>query len=147
MNTHKITVGIATLACFATTFSLVVFAGCSSSSSPAPSGRDASANEDSSTKEDSGKGGKDGGKGGKDGGKGDKDVENGDDAGDGGDAEDAEDAADASEDTTTTCASDASTCNSCYDDAQAAKDPYNTCSPYTKFCVPFTTTVPKHPTL
>jgi hypothetical protein len=30
-----------------------------------------------------------------------------------------------------------SNCNSCYDPAQAMKDPYNACSPYTVNCTPF----------
>jgi hypothetical protein len=45
------------------------------------------------------------------------------------------------------CTSDSSACNSCYTDAQAAADPFNACSSYTKNCVPFTTKVPTHPTL
>ena len=45
------------------------------------------------------------------------------------------------------CTPDSSACNSCYTDAQAAADPFNACSAYTKNCVPFTTTVPTHPTL
>jgi hypothetical protein len=45
------------------------------------------------------------------------------------------------------CTPDSSACNSCYTDAQAAADPFNACSAYTKNCVPFTTTVPKVPPL
>jgi hypothetical protein len=45
------------------------------------------------------------------------------------------------------CKSDSSACNSCYTDAQAAADPFNACSAYTKNCVPFTTTVPTVPPL
>ena len=45
------------------------------------------------------------------------------------------------------CTPDSSACNSCYTDAQAAADPFNACSSYTKNCVPFTTAVPSHPTL
>jgi hypothetical protein len=48
---------------------------------------------------------------------------------------------------TGSCKSDASTCNSCYNSTQAAADPYNACSQYTTSCVPFTGTVPTHPTL
>jgi hypothetical protein len=48
---------------------------------------------------------------------------------------------------TGSCVSDSSACNSCYTDAQAATDPLNSCSSFTKNCVPFTTTVPTHPTL
>jgi hypothetical protein len=48
---------------------------------------------------------------------------------------------------TGSCVTDSSACNSCYSDAQAAANRYNACSAYTKNCVPFTTTVPAHPTL
>jgi hypothetical protein len=48
---------------------------------------------------------------------------------------------------TGTCVPTSTTCNSCYTDAQAATNPYNACSPYTKNCVPFTTAVPTHPQL
>jgi hypothetical protein len=45
------------------------------------------------------------------------------------------------------CTSDASTCNSCYTAQQAAQDPLNACAPETLNCIPFTGTVPTHPTL
>jgi hypothetical protein len=45
------------------------------------------------------------------------------------------------------CTSDASTCNSCYTAAQAVADPLNACAPETVNCIPFTGTVPTHPTL
>jgi hypothetical protein len=45
------------------------------------------------------------------------------------------------------CASDAATCNSCYTAMQAAQDPLNACAPETVNCIPFTGTVPTHPTL
>jgi hypothetical protein len=46
------------------------------------------------------------------------------------------------------CKSDSGACNSCYTDAQAAADPYNACSSYTKNCISFDPTrVPTHPTL
>jgi hypothetical protein len=46
------------------------------------------------------------------------------------------------------CKSDSSTCNTCYTDAQAASDPLNACSAYTKNCVTFDPMrVPTHPTL
>jgi hypothetical protein len=49
---------------------------------------------------------------------------------------------------TGSCKSDASTCNSCYTAAQAAADPLNACSEFTKNCVTFDPTrVPTHPTL
>jgi hypothetical protein len=48
---------------------------------------------------------------------------------------------------TGSCMSDSSSCNTCYTDAQAAADPLNACSTYTKNCVPVTLTVPSHPTL
>jgi len=49
---------------------------------------------------------------------------------------------------TGSCKSDSSTCNTCYTDAQAASDPLNACSAYTKNCVTFDPTrVPTHPTL
>jgi hypothetical protein len=48
---------------------------------------------------------------------------------------------------TGSCQSDASTCNSCYTAAQAAQDPLNACAPETANCIPFTKTVPSHPTL
>lgn len=148
MNTNKLTLRFGALAFVLTTASVFSFAGCggddTTDAGPTPhdSGTDSTKGKEDSGKE-AGKEGKEAGKGG------DKDVEVGDDAGDdGGDAQgtDAE-GTDAPEDTTISCTSDASTCNSCYDDAQAAKDPYNACSPYTKYCVPFTTTVPTHPKL
>jgi hypothetical protein len=43
--------------------------------------------------------------------------------------------------------SDASACNSCYTAQQAAADPLNACAPETVNCIPFTGTVPTHPTL
>jgi hypothetical protein len=43
--------------------------------------------------------------------------------------------------------SDASACNSCYTASQAAADPLNACAPETVNCIPFTKTVPSHPTL
>jgi hypothetical protein len=48
---------------------------------------------------------------------------------------------------TGSCTSDASTCNSCYTSTQAAQDPLNACAPETVNCIPFTGTVPQHPTL
>jgi hypothetical protein len=48
---------------------------------------------------------------------------------------------------TGSCVSESSACNTCYTDAQAATDPYNACSQYTKNCVPVTLTVPSHPPL
>jgi hypothetical protein len=48
---------------------------------------------------------------------------------------------------TGSCKSDASTCNSCYTSSQAAADPLNACAKETANCVPFTKTVPSHPTL
>jgi hypothetical protein len=48
---------------------------------------------------------------------------------------------------TGSCTSDASTCNSCYSATQAAQDPLNACAPETANCIPFTGTVPSHPTL
>jgi hypothetical protein len=46
------------------------------------------------------------------------------------------------------CKSDSGACNSCYTDAQAAADPYNGCSSYTKNCVIFDPNrVPTHPSL
>ena len=48
---------------------------------------------------------------------------------------------------TGSCVSDAATCNSCYSAAQAAQDPLNACAPETANCIPFTGTVPSHPTL
>ena len=48
---------------------------------------------------------------------------------------------------TGTCQSDASTCNSCYSATQAEQDPLNACAPETANCIPFTGTVPSHPTL
>jgi hypothetical protein len=48
---------------------------------------------------------------------------------------------------TGSCTSDASTCNSCYTASQAAQDPLNACAPETVNCIPFTKTVPTHPTL
>lgn len=48
---------------------------------------------------------------------------------------------------TGSCTSDASTCNSCYTASQAAQDPLNACAPETANCIPFTGTVPSHPTL
>jgi hypothetical protein len=46
------------------------------------------------------------------------------------------------------CKSDSGACNSCYTDAQAAADPYNACSSFTKNCVSFDPTrVPTHPSL
>jgi hypothetical protein len=141
MKTYKLSFGIATLAFLATTTSVFAFAGCGGddSSNPTPTQQDSGA--DSATKDS----GKDGGK--KDTGpQGDDsstdsptgddgaDVTTGDDGG--------EDAGDGSEDavsldTGPNCVSDSSTCNSCYDDAQAAENPFNACSQYTKDCVPF----------
>jgi hypothetical protein len=48
---------------------------------------------------------------------------------------------------TGSCKSDSSACNTCYTDAEAAKDPLNACSPYTKNCVPVSLTVPTHPAI
>jgi hypothetical protein len=48
---------------------------------------------------------------------------------------------------TGSCTSDASTCNSCYSNMQAQEDPLNACAPETANCIPFTKTVPTHPTL
>jgi hypothetical protein len=48
---------------------------------------------------------------------------------------------------TGSCTSDASTCNSCYTAQQAVADPLNACAPETVNCIPFTGTVPAHPTL
>jgi hypothetical protein len=127
MNTNRLTLGIATFALVTTTASLLLFVGCSNSSTTAdggaPTNRDSGA--DSTTTGDSGK---DGGSNGSD------------------------SASDASEKDavsleTPDCASEASTCNTCYSDAQAVADPYNACSPYTAGCVPFTLTVPTHPQL
>jgi hypothetical protein len=131
MNTHKITFGIATLAFFATTSSVFLSSGCSSSTSPSPTlQRDASEGDDSSsTKHDSG------GKPEKDGGKGKKDAETsdaGEEAGENEAGEEGGETTDAPVDTGPTCESDATTCNSC-----TATDLYNVCSTYTKYCVPF----------
>jgi hypothetical protein len=48
---------------------------------------------------------------------------------------------------TGSCVSDASTCNSCYSATQASADPLNACASSTVNCIPFTLTVPTHPTL
>jgi hypothetical protein len=133
MNTHRLTLGITILAFFATSASVFAFTGCSGDDTNSAPSTERDSGKDSTTP-DSGKIDKDGGK--------DKDSTAESDAEDGGDAEDAEtaDAEDASEDVsldTGKCTSDASTCNSCYDDAQAAADPYNACSPFTKNCVKF----------
>jgi hypothetical protein len=128
MNTHKITFGIATLALLAATASVFAFAGCSGDDNSTPtrdSGSDATSDDG-------------GGKPQKDGGKGDKDSMSGDDASEeaGDDASDANDEGDVSLETPD-CGSDSSSCNSCYDDAQAALNPFNACSPFTKNCVKF----------
>jgi hypothetical protein len=124
MNTHRLTLGIATVALFATTASLLFFVGCSNSSTAADGG--VPTNRDSGADSTTGDSGKDGGSNGSD------------------------SASDASEKDavsleTPDCASEATTCNTCYSDAQATADPYNACSPYTAGCVPFTLTVPTHP--
>jgi hypothetical protein len=129
MNTHRLTLAIAILALASATGSILLAVGCSSSSTPepAPTSKDSgsdSAIADSASRKDTG-------------------VES--------DAHIRSDASDASEDAvsldTGACVPESSTCNSCYTDAQAAADPYNTCSPYTASCVPFTLPVPTHPTL
>ncbi len=125
MNTHKVTFGIATFALVATAASLLVFTGCGGGDNTAdsgPSNRD-SGGVDSTTEVDSGK------KPGKEAGS----------SNDGGKTKDA--SADSSKDAVSLnvgdCAPETTTCNSCYSDAQAAADPYNTCSPYTVNRVPF----------
>jgi hypothetical protein len=136
MTTHKLTLGIATLAIAATTTSILLSVGCSNSSSgePAPT-RDSGSD---STTGDSGNSGSDSGVG--------TDSHVSADA-----ATDAPAATDGATDAvsldTGSCTSEASTRNTCYTDAQAAANPYNACSPYTVNCVPFTTAVPMHPTL
>jgi hypothetical protein len=129
MKTHKITFGIAALALLAATASIFAFAGCSGDDTTT-TGPTRDASSDSTTKEDGGKSHKDGSS--------DKDSTSGDDASDetGDDAGDANDEGDVSL-STPDCGSDSSACNSCYDDAQAAANPFNACSPYTKNCVPF----------
>jgi hypothetical protein len=138
MNTRKLTFRLGALAFVVTTASVLFFAGCSGddTNQVTPTQRDSGT--DSTTEADSGKEHKDGGGS-------EKDATNG------ADSHTDKDASDASKDAvsleTGTCKPEASTCNSCYDDAQAAQDPYNTCSAFTKDCVPFTLTVPTHPTL
>jgi hypothetical protein len=139
MNT--LTFRLGALAFVVTTASVLFFAGCSGddSTQTTPTPRDSGT--DSTTKEDGGKSHKDGGSNGKDSATGDDSSE---EAGD--------DASDANEEDavsleTPDCGSDSSSCNSCYDDAQAAENPYNACSAYTKNCVPFTLTVPTHPAI
>ncbi len=127
MTTQKLTLRIATLALVAATASVALFAGCSGDdSNTGPSQVDSGS--DVSEKMDAKPG---------------KDT--------GADSKMEKDATPPQKDgaslETGTCKSDSSTCNSCYDDAQAAQDPYNSCSPFTKNCVKFTTAVPTHPTL
>jgi hypothetical protein len=130
MNTHKLTVGVATLALVATSTSLLLFAGCSTSSNPAPSST-IDSSTDSPTPDTS---------------------TAGNDTGVAIDSPVAVDSGtDAVADTavvdvvsldTGSCVSAMSTCNTCYTDAQAAANPYNACSPFTTNCVPFTTPIP-----
>jgi hypothetical protein len=122
MNAHKLTVSLTVLALVATAAS-VPFVGCggTANTNPMPTMRDSGT--DTTTNH-------------MDGGGPPSDSSGGDTG-----------SADTSLPDTGSCKSDASTCNSCYTDAQAATDPYNACSTYTKNCVPFTTTVPTHPTL
>jgi hypothetical protein len=132
MNTHRLTFGLATVA-ITTTLSLLPFAGCSNSSNPSPiTTLDSSA--DSPTA-DSGGSSKDTGLS--------DSLVGVDSAPEGG----REASADAVSFDTGGCVSDSSACNTCYDDAQAAANPYNACSAYTRNCVPVALTVPTHPTL
>lgn len=131
MNTHKITFGLATLAFFATASSVFLFAGCGGDDTSTPTQHDAGPGEDSSSTKQHDSGGKPQ----KDGGK-EKDSETtgdaGEEAGQENEAGEGGETADAPTDTGPACESDATTCNSC-----TTTDPYNACSTYTKYCVPF----------
>jgi hypothetical protein len=122
MNAHKLTLSLTVLALVATA-ATVPFVGCggTANNNPTPTLRDSGT--DSTTNHT-------------DGGNAQSDSSGGDTGG-----------GETSLPDTGSCKSTSSSCNSCYTDAQAATDPYNACSTYTKNCVPFTTTVPTHPTL
>ena len=130
MNTHKLTFGVATLALVATTLSLFVSTGCSGDDSTADSGP---TNRDSGGSSDSTTGTTDSGKEKKDGTSPNSDAPVETDAGG--------DASDAPEDVvsldTGACVSESGSCNTCYDDAQAAANPYNAGSPFTANCIKF----------
>ncbi len=141
MNTRKVKLRLGAVVLAATTVSVLSFAGCSGDDATDMTPTNLLDSGPDVAKVDSGKPPvKDGGGG--------SDSRAGKDAGDATNEVDAADAAkDATPLDTGTCKSEASTCNSCYSDAQAAQDPYNACSSYTKNCVKFTTAVPAHPTL
>jgi hypothetical protein len=143
MNAHKLRLGLATALLATAAISASVFVACSSSNgtNPAPTVRDAgpdsTSKTDAPTSHADGNTGKDTGPPGTDGGQ-TKDSGHSKDTGGG---------VDSGPPDTGACKSDSGTCNSCYTAAQAASNPYTACSPYTKNCVPFTTTVPSHPQL
>jgi hypothetical protein len=123
MNAKKLTLTVATLALVATATSLGLFAGCGSTSNsePTPTIHDSGPGSDGTTPFPEA-GSKDGGP-----------TESG--------------PAETSIPDTGACESGSTSCNTCYTDAQAAKDPLNACSTYTKDCVPVALTVPSHPTI
>jgi hypothetical protein len=128
MNTHKLTFAVPTLALLATMFSLFVFTGCSGDDSAVDSGptaRDSGIDSSTTATTDSGKEQKDGTTPG-------SDARTENDAGDAGDA--LEDVVSLD---TGACVSESGSCNTCYDDAQAAANPYNACSPFTATCIKF----------
>jgi hypothetical protein len=121
MNAKKLTLRLAAVALIATGASTALFVGCGSNNSgnPAPTQRDSSTSD--ATHET---GVPDGG----------KDVTS-------------ETANETSIPDTGNCETSSSSCNTCYTDAQAASDPLNACSQYTKNCVHVSLTVPTHPAI
>jgi hypothetical protein len=127
MNSRTVSLRLASLAAAAAMATVTAY-GCSSSNSnnPAPSTHDAGGDSTASSS-----GGSSGGSSGSS----------------SGSVGDSSGGADVVVLDTGTCTSDASTCNSCYTAQQAVADPLNACAPETVNCIPFTGTVPAHPTL
>jgi hypothetical protein len=124
MNARKLTLGLAVLAVSAATVTVASFVGCGGTANVGPdaSTHDSASGMDGTTK--------DGGGPGKEGGGQDTGIP------------------DTGLPDTGSCVSDSGSCNTCYTDAQAAADPLNGCSTYTKNCVSFAASrVPSHPTL
>jgi hypothetical protein len=125
MNSQKLSLRLTTLAFVAATACVTAY-GCSSSNdngNPGPSSHDGGNADSTASSSSGGSSGSSSGTGDSSGG------------------------ADVPVIDTGSCTSDASTCNSCYTAQQAAEDPLNACAPETVNCIPFTGTVPSHPTL